>query len=703
MESDYVPEPELTVFDSPKNSILLGRYGPFRRMDRKPETLYLLKNFIFQNEPGGTFLQAAAQWAIHATVFLSQLTFNRCRDVLLEWAFAVEEKIHGELQIIDITDDVTGSPHELAKRNVAMYVNEIGHNKNLKQNVFIGEDYDRTVLYCIHLDSPLRKDEPVELLTNYRSVYEQVRERKGYGLKNMSWGLRCDQDRASRFLRNWEDRIHCGERLKNLFLTRPLTWKKKAHPPSQFMDLRLMIKFVHDAIWRPNFEAATEFLSSFHQIRSSRDSSHSPLSCQQWVALRRVQWLSALFAERLDTYEQRLKMDEHAINNNLAFPYSSILSELRCMLHNMMKSDVLIQIMKLGHVVTDTFGSSIYNAIREEIAEELCFQCRDHLPMPFDQAVWCPVALDLLDKLCTLTVPFALANTAGERDKIRRTLQGYFLMAAKHAAIEIFKCSDSLEIAKGRLDFKGGLRSSRRVLLSSLESIYDIAKRHQSFYLGNSTFPKCLLAAFVDELAYVDSLQVGGIEPQDSRSGRPIEHGADFIMVNFGGFGTDLETEFRALHCVPRPRSHLEKSSPTTLNITWYLVWQVVFPVYWFAQTLVADDFSLEQLCKVVKVDLKKLAEFAVQRGIESVGELELKRYLRPNVSSANRRRRTASVGPSRLTKALKETSKGTKKRSTVYSDKCPPVATIPEPAHPTELPHFPSSDPPISFPMICV
>ena len=156
-------------------------------------------------------------------------------------------------------------------------------------------------------------------------------------------------------------------------------------------------------------------------------------------------------------------------------------------------------------------------------------------------------------------------------------------------------------------------------------------------------------------------------------------------MVNFGGFGTDLETEFRALHCVPRPRSHLEKSSPTTLNITWYLVWQVVFPVYWFAQTLVADDFSLEQLCKVVKVDLKKLAEFAVQRGIESVDDLELKRYLRPNVSSANRRRRTASVGPSRLTKALKETSKGTKKRSTVYSDKYPPVATIPEPAHPTE------------------
>ena len=37
--------------------------------------------------------------------------------------------------MVDFTDDTTGAPHDIAKSHVSMYVNEVGHNSNLVENV----------------------------------------------------------------------------------------------------------------------------------------------------------------------------------------------------------------------------------------------------------------------------------------------------------------------------------------------------------------------------------------------------------------------------------------------------------------------------------------------------------------------------------------------------------------------------------------
>ena len=51
------------------------------------------------------------------------------------WCFAVPEKLLGYEQFIDITGDDTGVPHKAARALPSIYVNEVGHNKKLVQNV----------------------------------------------------------------------------------------------------------------------------------------------------------------------------------------------------------------------------------------------------------------------------------------------------------------------------------------------------------------------------------------------------------------------------------------------------------------------------------------------------------------------------------------------------------------------------------------
>lgn len=116
----------------------LGRYGPFRKADRKSKDgAFDIKSFIFSHDPS-------------------------------EWAFAVQEKLFGrEEQTIDITDDLTGKTHDIAKSHVPMYVNEVGHNKTLVQNVDALERHDRSIHYYINIREPMEKGDTVELLTDY--------------------------------------------------------------------------------------------------------------------------------------------------------------------------------------------------------------------------------------------------------------------------------------------------------------------------------------------------------------------------------------------------------------------------------------------------------------------------------------------------------------------------------------------------------
>jgi hypothetical protein len=102
--------------------LALGRYGPFRKQDRKTKAEFDVKSFIFSNEPSG-------------------------------WSFGVTEDLFGLYeQLVDITDDVTGNAHQIAQNELAMYVNEVGHCKSLTKNIEAYEQHDRSVDYYVSIE-----------------------------------------------------------------------------------------------------------------------------------------------------------------------------------------------------------------------------------------------------------------------------------------------------------------------------------------------------------------------------------------------------------------------------------------------------------------------------------------------------------------------------------------------------------------------
>ena len=86
-------------------------------------------------------------------------------------------------------------------------MNEVGYNKKFVQNVYIKDsDDERSIQYYFMPNTPMEIGVPVELLTNYKTAYESVRERKGYGLSNLQQGLKSDSCRATRLQRNFLER-----------------------------------------------------------------------------------------------------------------------------------------------------------------------------------------------------------------------------------------------------------------------------------------------------------------------------------------------------------------------------------------------------------------------------------------------------------------------------------------------------------------
>ena len=110
----------------------------------------------------------------------------------------MNEKRFRQDQICDITDDTTGKPHSNAKQEIPMYVNEVG-NSGSKENVLIrSADDSHTVEYYVRLMESTKPGQTVELLTNYGTPYEDVRERKGYGKKNLHQRDKSDDDLGAR-------------------------------------------------------------------------------------------------------------------------------------------------------------------------------------------------------------------------------------------------------------------------------------------------------------------------------------------------------------------------------------------------------------------------------------------------------------------------------------------------------------------------
>ncbi len=219
----------------------LDRYAPVIKADRKSEFIFGIKDFLFAHEPSS-------------------------------WRFDVTEKLNGQNQVVDFTDDISGYPHAAARANTAMYVNECGHDVSLVENVCSLETC-RSVSYYIYIDRPMYAGETRELLINYREKYEDIRERRGYGLANINLGVKGDDDDVSRVLRNQRERLQTQ--------TTIMTCSED--------EIQIIVNFIEEKVLNGIIEATSHVPSD----------AGTDILARQFVARRRIHWISKLCERRL--------------------------------------------------------------------------------------------------------------------------------------------------------------------------------------------------------------------------------------------------------------------------------------------------------------------------------------------------------------------------------------------------------------------
>jgi hypothetical protein len=346
---DYNDDPKQTFCSQYEGfgCIDLGRYGPFRKEDRKQKVDFDLKSFIFGHVPS-------------------------------EWCFGVEERLHGHEQFIDITDDHTGEPHQLARSAIPMYINEVGHNPILKQNVFAKEKDERTVHYYLNLSETLAKDETVELLVDYFEVYELVRERKGYGKGNMNGELKSDDHPASALIRNFAEREAIEVMVHSLSIK----------------EIFYALDFLANRISSPIATLTTAYLE-----KEKADCSKP--STLQWIARRRIHWLFGIFMKQLEKLENLFELESRNMYvGELTYPYRPMIDQCKKWLDEMEWSHASVGKFMTEWERSDVEVEGTAHSFLLEIYEEVLFNVRKRLAEPLNESVWCPLARCLISKLC---------------------------------------------------------------------------------------------------------------------------------------------------------------------------------------------------------------------------------------------------------------------------------------------------------------
>ena len=182
-----------------------------------------------------------------------------------------------QMQIVDITDDATGEIHALARSHTPPYVNEVGHNPQLHRNVLIRDKNDRSIHYYVAIDKEhaMKKGDSVELLVDYGDVYEEVRERKGYGRVNIN---SSDEDLLQKnLMRSLRDRSEVEKDCLDI----------------KVVDMFHLVEFLTNKIFKPMQQSITENSTKEGVTLDIRGK-------KNLIAMRRLNWIGDKLSGRLN-------------------------------------------------------------------------------------------------------------------------------------------------------------------------------------------------------------------------------------------------------------------------------------------------------------------------------------------------------------------------------------------------------------------
>jgi hypothetical protein len=355
----------------------LGRYAPLLPTDRKYQSSFDIKNFVWGGMPS-------------------------------EYGFDINEDLDGRECVGDITDDYTGLPHSVAQQNIAMHVNETGGISALKQTVWSQEASFRGVHYCFHTHfaGRLKKGQQVEMFICYSDTYTDIRERKGYGKKTKT--VKSDDHFASYLERQHVDRFNMVEEVFN-----------EIQNVTEMYSLTELMVDIHDKV-------AARLSSFTRDLCKGNRLVHVP-DARQIVALRRLDWLKPFLTQKIDFMQKHMTTVP-------SFGFPAALNQCKDNADKMAWSSwpVLIQALESNQNLVDRDRRSFLAILRKEATEEICFELSSSLLFPCSEDTWCGVARELTQDLCLAVVKERWkCEEAGNRSNL---LAEFVSLASKAAA-----------------------------------------------------------------------------------------------------------------------------------------------------------------------------------------------------------------------------------------------------------------------------
>ncbi|GKY98086.1 hypothetical protein MPSEU_000766500 [Mayamaea pseudoterrestris] len=558
-EDDYEAAPNVT-FETTTYCVSLGCYGPFRKEDRLDEETYTIKNYIFGNGP------AEYAFDVPEKIYPSNL-----RHI---WHVENSPKLKGRQQVIDITDDF-GMPHEIARKNIPMYVNECSprisfEERKIIKNVFLVNHDERRVDYLIYLAYKMNEGDEEELVTEYGTSYDDMRNRQNYGPK---LGVKSDSHFPSRLERDNSIRRSSKEHIDSV---------------DNFPELTALLVWVQET-WEKLYKLPQ-------------------LDDRLVVAVVRIQGLLEHFKSKIEALMITLDIDLRRRELYGSLDWYCQVAARSCL--------DLIKDMRISEPLYfySTKSSSALDVALQETQEQVLFAVSEKgVIWPCEESVWTKAGGRLLEQ-CSLSIAKRQLQLA-RGDAVQQQFA-----ASMSEALESLKLNENMVFESGLREFdrekfvlQEKIDTVRRVLNETKQTRVD-------YRLINCQTPKALLFG---TLGQANALNLDFDELCDAR----------FIMTLDGDIH---DGDYKPLASVPqleRTRGY------TFCNDLWYKVWQIGFPVLVFQKTYPKDlpiQFPVECVAKKLGIDPLFLTH-AIESGMHtSAVDVDLSILLDHHAASAS-------------------------------------------------------------------
>ena len=457
----------------------------------------------------------------------------------------------------------------LKHRLFTQYVNEVGHDQTLVQNVIAREVDDRVVHYYVAQRKPLSKGETVELLVNYGDSYEATRLRKGYGLKNIEEGWECDKDESSKAKRDHADRALIKEMVKTMSLG----------------EIQNALVFLETQIFDPLIHYTNEYFMGL--IERSRDSKECKRlqrmkhpTKRQLRARLRLTFLGEIFRERLDslldpgnkihkteTIDKMYKcIDTKRLNPFVKFGYTSLWNE-----------------------------EELWTLYNHERCAEITLKISNgyDLRHTYDPYMWCSVAR----KLSTDLVQMLLETEVGYRRNSFHAQKLY--KKARNAANSIRKACQNLS----------STTASKQTIIESCRLLGFVQSSNE---IINSHLKSTTRIGSDDGDTFIDLVSIGH-EKAPNNPSLGLSNLLELVCTSL----TPHQSQSRSNHdlvlrCITSKEfsntkysAQLEQDGHAKVDCKWYLLWQVIRVIDVFAKRFPQSSYSLKNLCEEIDVDLQ--------------------------------------------------------------------------------------------------